>query len=812
MALGIALADTSDASAAFAVLPAAAGILLAFARRFRVYAALPIALAVGFHAQAARLAEARAASAGDAREVLVEGVVARRSAALAPRWIELDEVRGAGIARVRVFSTHPGDLDPWLPGDRLRARLRLAPLRWARNPGDGDPLRRLWRAGLAVGGALPHPSLAAARGESGLRARLHRMRARIAAELMAGGGAGAGLLRGLALGDADALAPAEREVFHRLGLEHALSVSGLHLAWVSAALYAGARALLRRSAWLAARCDTRRVALAPACAGVLAYAALAGWTVPVRRSLLVVLAAGLAVAQRRPQIAGASLAAAALWILADEPDALFQPGAQLSFAAMAAFVWALDRPASLAQRAQVSRSEPKASEDHRVGERRPSVASFAQRAEGERRPSVASFAQRAEGERRPSGGRERRIAAALRTSATAIAATAPIVAWHGGGVSSAAVAANAIALPWLECAVLPAALAAAIAAAAQGPGADAVVRAAGALAAATVDALGAVARDLPALDGAASSWPWWSASLALAAVGLSARSTALRVGAALALAGLLAVAPPAPVSPAPPRLAVLDVGQGDSALVQGGRGAVLVDGGPAHDDFDAGARRVVPALRALGVARLDLVVATHADLDHRGGIPAVLRGIAVGELWLPWGALEDPGFADVLAAARDAGTRVREAGRGSPRRAIGELIVDPLWPPRRGPGSRNERSLVVRISVPDGPRVLLPGDLDARAEAQLLAAEADPRADVLLLPHHGSRGSSSAAFLDAVAPRLAIASAPCRSRFGMPHPEVRARLAERAVPLAWTGRDGAILVRLRGAPAPRGTGEPVRCP
>jgi competence protein ComEC len=246
--------------------------------------------------------------------------------------------------------------------------------------------------------------------------------------------------------------------------------------------------------------------------------------------------------------------------------------------------------------------------------------------------------------------------------------------------------------------------------------------------------------------------------------------------------------------------------------VQGSRGAVLVDGGPAHDDFDAGARRVVPALRALGVARLDLLIATHADLDHRGGLPAVLRGVAVAELWLPWGALRDPGFADVLAAARAAGARVREVGRGSPRRRIGDLTIDPLWPPRALEGTRNQRSLVVRISAAGGPRILLPGDIDARAEAQLLAVETDPRADVLLLPHHGSRGSGSAAFLDAVAPQLAIASAPCRSRFGMPHPDVRARLAERAVPLSWTGRDGAVRVALHGPPAPRGTGEPARCP
>jgi len=190
----------------------------------------------------------------------------------------------------------------------------------------------------------------------------------------------------------------------------------------------------------------------------------------------------------------------------------------------------------------------------------------------------------------------------------------------------------------------------------------------------------------------------------------------------------------------------------------------------------------------------------------------VLRAVAVAELWLPWGARADPGFTAVLAAARDAGTRVREAGRGSPRRRIGELTVDPLWPPREGRASRNERSLVVRVSTPGGARVLLPGDIDARAEAQLLAVEPDARADVLLLPHHGSRGSSSAALLDAVAPRLAIASAPCRSRFGMPHPEVQARLGRRAVPMAWTGRDGAVSVALHGPLRAVGIGDPFHCP
>jgi competence protein ComEC len=212
------------------------------------------------------------------------------------------------------------------------------------------------------------------------------------------------------------------------------------------------------------------------------------------------------------------------------------------------------------------------------------------------------------------------------------------------------------------------------------------------------------------------------------------------------------------------------------------------------------------------VIRLDLVVATHADLDHRGGLPAVLRGMPTRELWLPWGGQDDPDFAAVRSAARDAGVRIREVGRGSPTRRIGGFAVDPLWPPRDFTGSRNARSLVVRVSVEGGRRVLFPGDLDAAAEARLVASQLPLDSDLVLLAHHGSRGSNSAAFLDAVSPSWAIASAPCRSRFGMPHPEVRIRLAERATPLAWTGRDGALLAPLRGPLWVSGTGDRARCP
>ena len=239
----------------------------------------------------------------------------------------------------------------------------------------------------------------------------------------------------------------------------------------------------------------------------------------------------------------------------------------------------------------------------------------------------------------------------------------------------------------------------------------------------------------------------------------------------------------------------LDVGQGDATLIQGRSAAVLIDAGSAVPGrFDRGRSQVVPALRAAGVRRLDLLLATHADLDHRGGIPAVLEALPVDELWVPFGAAEDEGFAALFAAARSHGVRVVERGQGSAPTRLGDLIIAPLWPPADASrASRNDRSLVVR-AVFGGVAILLAGDLERAGERGLLASGANVRADVLELPHHGSRTSSTSEFLDAVGATVAIVSAPCFGRFGMPHEEVVQRAARAGLTLWWTGRDGAVWI------------------
>jgi competence protein ComEC len=280
------------------------------------------------------------------------------------------------------------------------------------------------------------------------------------------------------------------------------------------------------------------------------------------------------------------------------------------------------------------------------------------------------------------------------------------------------------------------------------------------------------------------------------ALTLRARETAPRVLGSLFVSVLVVASPPTPVAPPRPRLIALEVGQGAASLVEGHRAAVLVDAGSSVAGHDWGKRAVVPALAALGVERLDVLIVSHGDLDHSGGVPSVLSAVSVGEVWVPHGAAIDPAFGQIWETARSRGVPVFERGAGSPAVAVGDLTIEPLWPlPVADRRSRNDRSLVVRIGVA-GQRILLPGDLEAPAESDLVSSGADLRSEVFALPHHGSRTSSTDTFLEAVGATVAIASAPCRSRFGMPHADVLARAEEGGLSVWWTGRDGAVMVGL----------------
>ncbi|MFP8881493.1 MAG: DNA internalization-related competence protein ComEC/Rec2, partial [Myxococcota bacterium] len=577
------------------------------------------------------------------------------------------------------------------------------------------------------------------------------------AERLARAGRGSELIRALAIGDKADLDSATRKAFQRLGLSHLLAISGLHLALVGSFGFALFRFAAARSAWFAARFDARTAGLLAALALASGYALVAGWGVPVRRALVLLFALALAVGRGRAVVRAEPIAIASMGVLTVEPAALFDPGAQLSFAAATAMAYSAARPPADVPASRL------------------------------RRMAVV-------------------VADALRASASAIAATAPVAAWQFGTAAPSALVANLLAIPWTGFVLLPAAL---FAAAAACLGIQLPAIGASWIGASTLDAVEWASRFAgvwtPASDPSAS---WMLGIAALVIFTIRARRTWLRLGLSLGVSVALVTSVPARIQPRPPRMIALDVGQGAASIIQGAHTAVLFDGGGAAGSRDWGLRAIVPALRALRIERLDRVIVSHGDLDHRGGIPSVLERVDVDEVWIPYGAAGAPEFSTIVDVARRRGIRVTERGAGSAARLAGELTITGLWPPRgESSRSRNNRSLVVRVDVhpagrktdPGAPiRVLMPGDIGAAAEAELLANDADLRSDVLALGHHGSRTSSTAAFLAAVGAQIAIASAPCAGRFGMPHPEVRRRTHEAEMSLWWTGRDGAVIVGLGG--------------
>jgi competence protein ComEC len=275
--------------------------------------------------------------------------------------------------------------------------------------------------------------------------------------------------------------------------------------------------------------------------------------------------------------------------------------------------------------------------------------------------------------------------------------------------------------------------------------------------------------------------PAWSVALALAGVvwmllprGFPARWAGLP----LLVPALVAGVPRPPVGEA--WIDVLDVGQGLAVVVRTASKAMLYDTGPSYGQAaDAGQRVVVPYLRALGLARLDAMMVTHSDSDHAGGAASVLAALPVGRLLSSVPAL--PGERCV-------------AGQGWQWDGV---RFDVLYPPAGGGAVRpNEASCVLKVSAGD-ESMLLTADIGAREERQLLAADrAALRADVLLVPHHGSAGSSTPDFVAAVGARQTVYSVGYRNRFGHPRAEVLARHGGATV---WrTDHQGAVSVRLGG--------------
>jgi competence protein ComEC len=541
-----------------------------------------------------------------------------------------------------------------------------------------------------------------------------------------------GLLPGLVVGDTRAMDPLLVEDFRRAGLAHLTAVSGANVAIV----VTGVLAPLRR------RAVDRRVQ------AVVALVALAGFVLLARPSASVVRAAAmgavtlLALATGRSRAALPALGGAVAVLLLVDPGLARDAGFALSVAATAAIV--LLAPG------------------------------WSRRLRGRGWPPL--------------------LADAVAVAAAAGVATAPLVAGLSGLVSPVSLPANLLAAPAVPAATVLGLLAA-LAGAVLPPAADALVWLAGW----PVRWLVLVAERAAGLPDGAAGWPAGTRGAVLLTVLLLAvgwllwRFPRCRALALAALVGVVVLGWPVRQLTRgwPPDRAVVvacDVGQGDALVVPTAPGkGVLVDAGP-----DVGA--VDRCLDRLGIDALPLVLVTHLDADHAGGLAGALSGREVGVVATGTLSPADDRVGRLDAAVRAAGAERAVLVPGD-RRTVGAATLEVLAPPPEiatAAAAANDLSLVVRV-IRNGVRVLLTGDLGGEAEARIVARGVDLRADVFKVPHHGS-ADADRAFFAATGARVALVSAGADNTYGHPTARVLDWLAHDGVRVHRTDREGDLAV------------------
>ena len=540
------------------------------------------------------------------------------------------------------------------------------------------------------------------------------------------------LVLGVVLGEDEGLSDSVRLEFRRSGLYHLLAVSGQNVAFIALGIY-GLGWLLRLP---------RLVRELFVLAAIASYVLAVGWQPSVVRAGVAGGLASLAWIVARPKDRWHFLAVGALILLAWAPASVLEPGFQLSFAAVAAIFVGLPRVQRIAEGYPVPR----------------------------------------------------RVAEALGVAVVCGAVTAPIVLVQFHSAPVYTVPANALAEPAMPC-VLALGLLSGVVDPLSPDAATALASLAGWAAA----WLGLVARLVSGLPGASvgsrtAMWIGLAAAAAVLAFRFERSRRGTGRGTAIAVAtGLVLVAaagawslrpPPAWHAPAGFRVTFLDVGQGDSALLETRSARVLVDEGPPEAD-------VARQLTRMGVRSLSAIVLTHPERDHVGGAADVVRRLRVGVVLDPFLAATGPDREEAVAAARERGVPVRQIRAGSELRA-GGLVLRVLSP--EGPGLPSENpnfNAVVIVASYGETDVFLPAD----AESEITARLPLPAVEVLKVAHHGSEDPGLADELRTLRPRIAVISVGRGNDYGHPRPGTLAALAAApGLTVYRTDRDGRVVV------------------
>jgi len=617
-------------------------------------------------------------------------------------------------------------------GERWRLTLRLRQPHGAANPHGFDfeawALERNLRAVGYVHNKGNNERIGALAAGFGYRIETWREAVRDKFDATLGGAPYAGVLSALAIGDQNSISAPQWQVFTRTGVNHLMSISGLHITMLAGLAFAVAYWLWRRSTRLTLWLPARKAAALAALLTAIGYALLSGFGVPAQRTVFMVGAVAAALWLNRNFSLGQILSIALLGVLIPDPWAVMSAGFWLSFGAVALILYVsayrLERSHWLTEYANVQ-------------------------------------------------------------WAMAVGLT-PLLLGLFQQASMVAPIANAIAIPLVSLVIVPLTLL----------GAALPIEVPLWLAHSAMDGVMRFLEWLNALPQAVWTQhapPAWS----IAAAMLGAFWILLPRGFPARWLGWLLLLPMFLNTPEPPaqgalRLIVFDVGQGLAVAAQTRQHALLYDTGPDFSgEADSGNRILIPALRALGIAKLDGLILSHDDTDHTGGAASIMQAMPVG-----WVSSSLPAIHPLLQSATHA--RRCQDGESWSWDGVQFEILHPA-PGNNGSVKKtrdNDLSCVLRISI-GGHSILLAGDIEKNSEMRLLRQHAGKLfTSLLVAPHHGSKSSSSLDFVAATLPDYAVFTAGYRNRFGHPKEEVLQRYADSGAELLRSDEDGAILVEM----------------
>ncbi|XLZ71661.1 DNA internalization-related competence protein ComEC/Rec2 [Massilia sp. SR12] len=646
-----------------------------------------------------------------------------------------------------------------LPGERWRLKVRLQRPHGNANPHGFDYELWLLEQGIRATGYVraegPNERLAAfaPSPHNAVERARYAIREHIAAALQER--RYAGVIAALAMGDQRGVSQLDWQVFSRTGIAHLVSISGLHITMIAGLVAWLAGWLWRKSffmpAWqLPLRLPAPRVAVLAGLLAAWAYVALAGFGVPAQRTLYMLAVVAAAMWLDRLAAISHVLALAAGVVVLLDPWAVMWPGFWLSFGAVAVILYA-----TVGRMGHVRAPKDAAS------------------------PDSAPPPERI--------WRERQLANLRLAAVTQFAVTAglvPLTILLFSQVSIVSPLANAIAIPVISLLVTPLALLGSVLPTML---AAPVLQCAHWILELLLDQLQWLSvQPLAVWSAPAPDWPTFVFALAGTMWMLAPRGWPMRWLGLACWLPLLAAMPTSPPS-GTVRVLAFDVGQGMALLVETARHRLLYDSGPTYTpEANGGNRVILPYLRARGITALDAMVISHSDSDHSGGALPILREVRTAKLMssLP------PGHAIVAAAALHEQCVAGQAWdwdgvRFEMLHPTPESYADPLLKP-------NARGCTLRITA-GGHSILLPGDIEAAQEAQLLARAPEKlEAAILLVPHHGSGTSSTPAFLAAVQPRHAIFQLGYRNRYRHPRADVLERYRAMDAGIWRTDEAGAV--------------------